>query len=356
MKVNFTLGFSLAPGVGPKGFQKLLAILGTEKAAWEAIGEDFQKAGIGNAAFEKFEKFRKSFNHSVYYEKMAMSKIEFLGFNEDGYPESLKKISDPPIGLFVKGNLKLLDDKNKIAVVGARKITSYGEQVTESLVRDLSNNLFVIVSGMALGIDAIAHKTAIDAGGQTIAVLGCGVDCPFPLENERLYSEIIDSGGLIVSEYPLGAPPNKGTFPARNRIIAGLSKAVLVTEAAEDSGSLITANLAIEQGKTVFAVPGPITSKTSAGTLELIKQGAIPTSSIEDIQKKLNIKSTGKAKKELVLTKDEELIYKILENEDQTVDEISKRTKLPISVLSVILSGMELNGILRNDSGTFSLK
>jgi DNA processing protein len=360
MNKDFSLGFSIAPGIGPKTFQKLLVLLGSEKAAWEADNEDFKKAGAGTVNFLKFDKFRKSFNHTVYFQKMTRAKIDYVPFGEKYYPESLMQIEDPPIGLFIKGNKKILSEDLKIAVVGARKITSYGEQVTESLVRELCSHGFTIVSGMALGIDAIAHKSAIENRGMTVAILGCGVDCPFPRENERLYEEILDSGGSIISEYPLGMPPNQGTFPARNRIIAGLCKAVLVTEAAEDSGSLITAEHAVRQKKPVFAVPGPITSRTSIGTLKLIKQGAVIAISAEDILKELEIKNQKSNLKTIIqnlkLSEDEEKIYKALQDEELTIDEISNSTKIKADKLSSMLSEMELNGVIRSSGGIFTRK
>ncbi|MBI2420595.1 MAG: DNA-protecting protein DprA, partial [Candidatus Levybacteria bacterium] len=306
----YYLSFSLSPGVGPKGFQNLLKLLGSAQNAWKGSSSDFKKAGIGKANFAKFDGFRREFDIQEYLRKLKRARVEFIPFGDKYYPERLKKIESQPIGLFTKGNHKLLVGPQIIAVVGTRKITSYGREVTENLVSELCSSGFVIVSGMALGVDGIGHKSAIDSRGSTIAVLGCGVDCPYPRENEKLYEEILDSNGLIVSEYPLGMPANQGTFPARNRIIAGISSAVLITEAAQDSGSLITAGHAVKQGKPVFAVPGPITSQMSKGTLKLLKQGAVLVSSTEDILSELKVKSQNskfkiESQKLKVLGKDE---------------------------------------------------
>jgi len=357
----YSLSFSLAPGVGPKGFQNLLKLAGSAQNAWKGSSSDFKKAGVGKVNFAKFDGFRREFDIREYLRKLKRARVEFIPFGDKYYPERLKKIESPPIGLFTKGNQKLLIGPQIIAVVGTRKITSYGREVTENLVGELCSSGFVIVSGMALGVDGIGHKSAIDNRGSTIAVLGCGVDCPYPRENEKLYEEILDSNGLIVSEYPLGMPANQGTFPARNRIIAGISMAVLITEAAEDSGSLITAQHAVEQGKKVFAVPGPITSQMSKGTLKLLKQGAVLVQSGEDILDALELKTQNLKLKTITknlklskLNKQEAKIFEVLENEGRTIDEISKLADVKIGKLSIILSEMELKGLVRSSGGKFS--
>lgn len=361
MSENFILAFSLSPGIGPKGFQKLLKLFGSAESAWKGSAEQFKTAGVGKVNFTKFGEFREEFDLKEYLEKLRKAKVEFIPFGDKYYSERLKKIDSPPIGLFTKGDQKLLIGPQIIAVVGARKITSYGRQVTENLVAELCRAGLVISSGMALGVDGVAHKAAIDNHGLTIAVLGCGVDCPYPRENEKLYEEILDSNGLIISEYPLGMPASPGTFPSRNRIIAGISSSVLITEAAEDSGSLITAKEAINQDKTVFAVPGPITSQMSKGALKLLKNGAKLVQSGRDILEELKIKNThsensiSKNKKFDNVTKEESKILKELENENLTIDEISRAAKIPIAKLSMILSEMEIKGLIRNSGGKFSV-
>jgi len=352
---DYVLGFSTAPGAGPKSFQKLLKKFGEAKKAWSASLSDFESLGIGNANFLKFNNFRKEFDFEKYLQKLKRAKVEFIPFGDKFYPPRLSQIDSPPIGLFTKGNKNLLLEQNNIGVVGARKITSYGREVTEKIVSELARNYIVITSGMAMGVDSRAHKTCLANNGKTIAVLGCGVDCPYPRENEKLYENILDSGGLVISEYPLGMNANAGTFPARNRIIAALSLAVLITEAAEDSGSLITADYSLKFGKRVFAVPGPINSRMSMGTLKLLKEGAVLVSSGEDIiselnikNKKLNIKNTYK---KLNLKKDEKRVYEILEHEAASIDNIYKKTKMSMWKLMTVLSNMELMGIISNKDG-----
>ncbi|HVZ12168.1 MAG TPA: DNA-processing protein DprA [Patescibacteria group bacterium] len=382
---DFILAFSNSVGVGPKGFQKLLKKFGTARDAWENDTlAKYKEVGIGKSNFAKFAEFKKSFDIQNYLGMLNKARVTFIPYGDKYYPESLRKLDSPPIGLYVKGNKELLlschselvsesrqnlsswldqDQANSsvIAVVGARKITSYGRQVTETLVSQLVSYGFIIVSGMALGVDGVAHQATLDANGSTIAVLGCGVDCPYPRENEKLYENILDKNGLIISEYPLGMPATVGSFPARNRIVSGLSSSVLITEAAEGSGSLITAEFAIKQGKTVFAVPGPITSQMSQGSLKLLKQGAILVSSVDDILSELRIKNhesgiyviaRSEATKQS-LNADERKIFYCVQDEEKTIDEISRETKIPNTKLSVMLSKMELSGILKSSEGKF---
>lgn len=358
---NFYLPFSLAPGIGPKRFAQLLSFFGSARKAYSGTESEFKKAGVSESFFEKFNIFRKSFKIDAYLKKLKSKNVEFITFIDKNYPARLKKIDNPPIVLFVKGSAQILSTERSIAVVGTRKMTSYGREVTENLVSELAPHGFIVVSGLALGIDSTAHKTALASGGKTIAVLGCGVDCCYPRENENLYNRIIEKGGAIVSEYPLGLQPNRGTFPARNRIIAGLGNAVLVTEAGKDSGALITASNAASQGKTVFAVPGPITSKQSVGTSILIKKGAKLVSQIQDILEEFGIGATWKKKtidfKTLNLTPEEKSVINTLENESYHIDELSRICKIQITKLSTLLSSLEMQGLVLNrGAGVFGLK
>ena len=238
---DYYLGFSNFPGIGPLRFRKLLAEFGSAKNAWEAAKSVLAKL-LGEKLGGKFDEFRNKFSIEEYIEKLKRAHVWFLTLTDKEYPELLKRISNPPFLLYGKGDKEILrfaqndsggaqnDTGGFIAVVGTRKITQYGREVTESLTRELASSGFTIVSGLAMGVDAVAHRTALESGGKTIAVLGCGVDCCTPEENQSLYRSIIDGGSCIVSEYPLGQMPTRGSFPARNRIIAGLSQGVLVTE------------------------------------------------------------------------------------------------------------------------------
>ena len=210
------------------------------------------------------------------------SRVYKINITDKNYPELLKEIYDAPKELYVEGNL-LVKEKYPLAVVGTRRVSKYGINTTINLVENLTKNGLTIISGLALGVDGLAHQTCIDNGGKTIAVLGCGPDIIYPPSHRQLTQDIIDSGGAIVSEYPPGTRPSKLTFPKRNRIISGLSLGVLVIEAPERSGALITARTALEQGREVFAVPGSINNPNSQGTNKLIKMGAYPVTAAEDV-------------------------------------------------------------------------
>ena len=273
----YWLAFNCFDGIGPLRFKLLLEYFGTAKAAWEAEKQELVKIGLGQSLVENFCLFRQSFDILGYLERIKKAKVYVLTLKDEEYPKLLKEIQTAPPVLYIKSkNTEIIRRSYHnlcMAVVGTRKITSYGRQVTEALVSDLVAHGLTIVSGMAKGVDSLSHKTAIENGGLTIAVLGSGVDVIYPPENRKLWEEISENGA-VVSEFPLGYPAVPGNFPARNRIISGLSLGVLVTEAAEDSGALITASCAAEQGREVFSVPGPITSPLSKGTAELIKKGA----------------------------------------------------------------------------------
>lgn len=361
MSDTHSLCFSLTDGVGPKTFLKLLEYFGSTTDAWENLNtKNFKDAGMGVAAFGKFEVSRKNLNIDSYLEKLKKAKVKVISYSDEIYPENLKKLEAPPIVLYCKGNLDLLSHKRTVGIVGARKITSYGTDVTEKIVSELMSQGICIISGLAFGVDAAAHSTAIKNQGSTAAVLGCGVDCCTPAENQDLYEKILDNGGLIISEYPLGMPPSAGTFPARNRIIAGLSLGVLVTEAAEDSGSLITAAESLKLGRPVFAVPGSINSQMSRGALQLLKQGAILAQSGNDILEGLQLKIKNSKLKissqNLKLSAEEKIICESLENESLPLDLLSKQAKIPIIKLMALTSGLEMKGIVKNKNGELTLK
>ena len=247
-----------------------------------------------------------------------------------------------------------------IAIVGTRKITTYGTIITKMFATDLAMNGFTVISGLAMGVDAVAGWLALAAGGKTVAVLGNGVDLCFPSVNKPLYDEIVGGGGVIVSEFPLGETPTVGSFPRRNRIIAGLSMGVLVTEGAADSGSIITAEEAFKIKRPVFAVPGPVTSSLSVAPLKLIEKGAKLVTSAEDILKELKMKNghlkiTSQSHELQNLSKNELKIVQLLENEGLSFDEIVRRSKLNSAVVASLISMLEIKGIIKSDSGSFSI-
>jgi len=371
---NYWLSFSVFSGIGPIRFKKLLLRFGSAKDAWGAPKSDLTKA-LGEKLAEKFDRFRLEFSIQDYARRLLREGVSFLILTDKEYPELLSQIKNPPFLLYVKGDMKILNQSMKqvqdrvqndngrryIAVVGTRKTSQYGREVTKILTEQLVANGFVIVSGLAIGIDAISHKTAIENNGKTMAVLGCGVDCCFPKENQGLYNSIINGNGCVISEYPLGQLPTKGSFPSRNRIIAGLSMAVLVTEGAEDSGALITADYCLKLGRRVFAVPGPITSGNSKGPFKLLSKGAKLVTKGEDILRELKVKSEKlKIKVQNLQVKDateEELkILKLLQNEPLHFDELARRTGLDSARIGSILSLMEIKGMVKGlEAGLFSI-
>jgi len=333
---NYYLGFSTIAGIGPAKFRKLLEEHKTAKAAWENL--------------------KPKFSIKDYLKELKKKNVWFVTLLDEDYPQILKEIKNPPFVLYGKGDKALLCDKNAIGIVGARRTTEYGREVTQILTSELALSGLTVVSGLALGVDAISHITTMENNGKTIVVLGCGVDCCNPRENQSIYDKILQSGNCIISEFPLAMKPTQWTFPARNRIIAGLSQAVLVTEGAEDSGSLITAKFALSFGRKVFAVPGPITSQMSKGPYKLIQKGARLATSGADILKDLKlrindlrIKKTSKKGD----TEEENLILKLLNQEALHFDEIVRRTKFKSAKLSGILSLMEIKGFIKSQNNGY---
>ncbi|MBI5620388.1 DNA-protecting protein DprA [Candidatus Gottesmanbacteria bacterium] len=355
---KYWVAFSVFPGIGPVRFKLLYDYFGSAQAAWMADSKELRAIHLGNTLTDQFLTFRKIFPIEEYLMKLASLRVHVLTRDDPRYPKRLKEIPDAPFLLYVKskpGQEKLHLDRT-IAVVGTRKITKYGEQVTRTIVQGLVAYGFTIVSGMAYGVDAVAHQTAIDTGGKTIAVLGCGIDIIAPPSNAKLYREIGQEGsGAIVSEMPLGLRPNKGLFPARNRIISGLSMGVVVTEGADDSGALITARNATEQGRDVFAVPGPITSPYSTGPASLIKKGAKLVERVEDILEELNINTTNSTNQATTTkaqyrgdTKEEQMILDYLGNEPMHIDEIVRRSGLTPSMVAATITILEMKHVIRD--------
>jgi DNA processing protein len=334
-----------------KVFEKLLEKFGTAESIWRAKEKDLLKLDTNFARAIILS--RKKINPEKLLAEILKKGIKILTIKDKNYPKLLKEIFDPPFLIYLKGEIKSKDDFS-LAIVGSRRPTNYGREVTESLTQALVYQGFTIVSGMARGIDSVAHKATLEAGGRTIAVLGSGVDVIYPPENKKLYEEI-SQNGAVISEFPLGTQPAPYNFPQRNRIIAGLSLGVLVTEAAEKSGALITAGFAGEFGREVFAVPGPIYSKLSVGTSALIKDGAKLVYKVEDLLEELGLEQ--KALKNLRDSKvspdslEQEMILQLLQDEPKHIDEIIKETGLPASKVSSTLSMMELSGFVKSMGG-----
>jgi len=320
------------------------------KIAFNASLSDFIKAGIDEKIAQEFLDWRKKIDPEKEWKKLEKEKIKIITIKDENYPKLLKEIYDPPAILYVKGELKK-EEKYPLAVVGTRKMTFYGREVTEQIVKDLANAGLTIISGLALGIDSVAHKTTLKEKGRTIAVLGGGIDekTIYPSIHKNLAKKIVESGGAVISEYPVGTRPTKYSFPNRNRIISGLSLGVLVIEAPFESGALITAKLALDQNREVFAVPGNIYNKTSEGCNWLIKLGAKVVTKAEDIFEALNLELILEKKKEIKPeSKEEEILLKYLSKEPIHIDELIEKSGLnPAKVLST-LSLMEIKEKVKN--------
>ncbi len=360
MKSDLPYYISLAasPGIGPVKFKILLKFAKSARVVWEEKEENLVKI-LGPKTADAFIKHRKNTDPQIYLDKIRSKNISLLTIEDKNYPKLLKEIADPPPVLYVRGEIDQQLCKKSVAVVGTRKMTSYGREVTEILVRDLVSAGFTIISGLARGVDSYSHRVTLGNGGKTIAVLGGGIDVIYPPENEALAKEIENGKGAVISEFPLGMSAVPGNFPARNRIISGLSLGVLVTEAGGDSGSLITAGLAGEQGREVFAIPGPIYSKFSAGPSTLIKQGAKLVTNVGDILEELNLDVGSKMPNVREIeadSKEEQVIIDLMQNGPVHVDEIARESKLPAAKVGSTLSLMEIKGKIKPlGSGTYSL-
>ncbi|HEW92336.1 MAG TPA: DNA-protecting protein DprA [Thermotogaceae bacterium] len=307
----------------------------------------------------KLENYFKKFDVKLLnkeLKRIEKSDIEILTFWDEEYPPLLREIPSPPIVLYCRGKIETLVNNPMIAVVGTRKPTAYGKRIAKDLTTELVKEGFIIVSGVAAGIDTIAHSTAVENLGKTIGVLGCGINVVYPSYNSRIYDSIVKSGCLI-SEYPLDTAPLKYNFPRRNRIIAGLSLGTLVIEASEKSGSLITARLALEYNRNVFAVPGNINSVMSLGTNKLIKFGAKLTMCVEDIKEEfpyLNFnKKEVKRDHEGELSKDEQVLIEKIKEGKNEFDVLLSSTNWSFSKLSELLTQLEIKGFIFKEGGRF---
>lgn len=352
------IAFNVFSGIGPQRFKLLIDYFGTALSAYRASKDILHEVGLGEQLLQKFVDFRSDFDNQVYETELLQKEIRIVTRIDSSFPPLLKEIPDPPIALFIKGTFD--GNSSGIGVVGTRKPTTYGKDITAKITESLVHSGLSIISGMARGVDAIAHQTTLRFGGKTIAVLGCGVDIVYPPEHKELYAQILSSGGAIISEVAPGHTVLKGLFPARNRIISGLSIGILVTEGAEDSGSLITARYAAEQGRDVFAVPGPITSYLSLGPSKLIKQGAKLVTNANDILEELGIdarlpkhipKSNETFQKNGIaktLSHDEQQIVGLLQqNTELHYDELIRESGLDSSHLGTVVTQLELAGIIR---------
>jgi len=348
-ELKYWVAFSGIPGIGRVRIAQLKEHFGGSlQDAWKAPEGKLKHAGLDSRSIDALVTLRPRISTDAEMEKLERHGVNVLICEDPNYPSRLKEIYDYPPVLYVRGSLPV-EDEPCLAIVGTRRPTVYGRQVTEEIVADLARSSITIISGLARGIDSVAHRAALDAGGKTVAVFGSGLDIVYPGENAKLAQAIIEHGALV-SEYPLGAKPKAENFPLRNRIMSGLSLGVLVVEAGERSGALITAHQAVEQNREVFAIPGSILSPASQGTNRLIQEGAKLVRNYVDVLQELNLTivvQQAEIKEFSPANEVESAIVKQLSSEPNHVDEICRRSGLTMPEVSSTLAMLELKGIAR---------
>jgi DNA processing protein len=348
---DFWIALSMAAGIGPVRFARLLETFGSAESAWHASLFELARVGLERRTLDSLQRLRAETPAAL------MNNLRRLGIRavtrlDDDYPANLREIVDAPPVLFVRGSLAT-QDACAVALVGTRRATGYGIAVAEHLAAGLARAGVTVVSGLAKGIDTAAHHATVDAGGRTLAVLGNGLDQVYPAENRQL-AQRITASGAVVSEFPPGTPPDAVNFPRRNRIIAGLSKATVIVEAGLPSGALITADFALEQGRDVLAVPGSILNSASAGANELLRQGATPVTCVADILEVIG--TTADADRIVAravpnLGDQETSVLDALGGDPRHVDELARLLGRSAGEVSATLALLELNGMARQVGG-----
>jgi DNA processing protein len=353
--MNYSVLFAHFPKITFPRYQKLLQYFSDLEQAWESSAFNLIKAGWDEVTSTDFVTWKNEVSIEKIFTILENEKIKIIMYGDPDFPTLLKEISNPPLALFVRGMLPPTST-TPLAIVGTRRPSTYGKQVCQELIQKLIPYHITIVSGLALGIDGIAHETALEAKGITVAVLGSGVDetSVYPRTNVYLAQKIISQGGALISEYPPGFLPTTYSFPARNRIIAGLTQGTLILEAPEESGALITAKCALEYNREVMAIPHPITSNFGSGCNNLIRLGATLIRSEEDILEALNITHL-KPKKTLqeitFASAAEATIFTALSTQPKHIDLIIKETQLESSLVNSTLVLMEIKGIIKHRGG-----
>ncbi|MGC8875415.1 MAG: DNA-processing protein DprA [Chloroflexia bacterium] len=350
-RAKYYLGFNLTPLIGPVRLRRLLEHFGDPETAWRASPEALRGAGLEEACIASLLATRERLDLDREIARIEDLGLQLLTWEDPAYPERLRHIDAPPPLLYVRGTV--IPDEPMVAIVGTRHPTSYGRQVARMLARDLAQQGVTVVSGLALGIDTEAHIGALEGRGRTVAVLGSGLDQIYPLRNRDLAQRIAASGALL-SDYPPGTLPEPRNFPARNRIISGLSLGVVVVEAGERSGALITCDFAAEQGRDVFAVPGSIFSPASRGCHDLIVQGARLVRGVEDLLEELRLdraREHQEARQAVPESPIEVMLLGLLSLEPMHIDDVGAAAGLPAEVVSATLALMELRGLVRNIGG-----
>lgn len=344
----YWIAFNRVSGIGPVRLAALIEECGDIEAAWRASIQQMQAARLDRRTIELFLDARRTIDPTTELQRVIDAGVEAVTWDDAAYPESLRTIDGAPPVIYVRGRI-LSQDEWAIAVVGTRHASSYGREVARVLGSELAQAGVTVISGLALGIDTVAHRAALEAGGRTIAVLGSGVDQIYPPQNRGLAQAIVQQGALV-SDYALGTRPDASNFPPRNRIISGLSRGVIIVEAGERSGALITARFAADQGRDLFAVPGSILSPGSAGCNALIQQGATPLLSVDDVLEQLNmsrIVDHTAVRQSVPPDPAEAALLQHLSHEPLHVDELVRLTNMTTGQVSSLLALMELKGMVR---------
>ncbi len=355
---RYWVALNLVPGIGSVGYRNLIDVFGDPKRVFKASRKELEKVeGVGSGLIDALREFPLEKRLKYELHQIKKHAVSVVTYQDPTYPKNLLAIYDPPPVLYVRGCLDPGDDV-AIAIVGSRMATRHGKTFTELLARDLAVRGVTVVSGMARGIDSAAHRGALLGRGRTIAVLGCGVDVIYPPENRVLMGDIVSSGAVI-SEFPMGTRPYSFNFPRRNRIISGLVAGVVVVEATGQSGSLITANYALDQGREVFAVPGSVSHPSSQGTNRLIKAGAKLVERADDIVEEIipywsgsrETERRGEDRRRPALSDEEEVIYSLLGTEPVHIDRLISQTQWDASRVSRVLLNLELAGLISQLAG-----
>ena len=349
----YWIAFSLLPGIGAQRLRRLTEAFRDMELAWQAPAADLVAAGLEPKVAHAAVEARRSIDVEAVVARIARAGVAVHTLADPTYPARLAEIYDAPPVLYVQGELTLQDEW-AVAVVGTRNVSPYGREATYRLATDLARRKVTIVSGLARGVDGLAHRAALEAGGRTLAVFACGVDVVYPAEHRRLAAEIAHSGA-IVSEYPVGTAPEAGNFPARNRIISGLALGTIVVEAGEKSGALITAQRALEQNRDVFAVPGSIFARTSIGTNRLIRDSAAKlVLSADEVLDELQLQFVPQhveMRQLLPENETESRLIALLSSDPLHIDVLTRQSTLPAAEVSSALAIMELKGLVRQVGG-----
>jgi DNA processing protein len=350
--LRYWVGFNRVPGIGTARLRALLDYFGDLETAWNAPAHDLQQAGLDRRSLANLLQARSELDLDADMERLEHGQIRVLTWDSAGYPPNLRQAYNAPPVLYIRGRIEERDEW-AVAIVGTRRASVYGKEAARMISTGLAQAGVTVVSGLARGIDAVAHRACLDAGGRTLAVLGSGVDVIYPAQNARMAAEIVERGALV-SEYALGTQPEARNFPPRNRIISGLTLGAVIVEADLGSGALITAGFAAEQGREVFAVPGNIFARTSRGTNQLIQQGAKMVCQVADVLEELNltmVSEQAQARAVIPENETEAVLLEHLSAEPIHVDALGRAVRLPIAQVTSTLALMELKGMVRQVGG-----